>query len=120
MSQPPTEHQEQAAFVKWFRSQFPKVRIFAVPNAAKRSPQLAAYMKAEGMSPGCPDLWIPEWKMAIEMKRSKGGALTQEQAEWGEYLHLIGWNWRVCNGFDAARRIAIDAARRIAIIHWAA
>ena len=30
----PTEDQEQAAFVEWFRLQFPKVRIFSTQNGA--------------------------------------------------------------------------------------
>lgn len=101
----PSEHQEQAALIKWFRHQYPKVRIFAVPNAAQRSPQLAAYLKAEGLSPGCPDLWIPEWLTAIEMKRVNGGVVSDEQQSWGEYLRLIGWRWFVCRGFDEARAV---------------
>ena len=101
----PTEHQEQVALIKWFHHQHPKVRIFAVPNAAQRSPQLAAYLKAEGMSAGCPDLWIPEWKIAVEMKRVKGGVVSAEQKEWGEYLLAIGWKWHICRGFDEAKEI---------------
>ena len=106
-SEIPSEHQEQVAFVKWFRAQYPKVRIFAVPNAAMRSPQQASWLRAEGMSAGCADLWIPEWRCAIEMKRIKGGVVSPEQQAWGDYLLGIGWHWHVCRGFDEAREVAV-------------
>lgn len=108
----PTEHQEQVAFIKWFRQQHRGVRVFAVPNAAMRSPQLAAYLKAEGLSPGCPDIWIPEYLMAIEMKRGKGGVLSPEQQEWGAYLRGIGWTWAVCRGFEEAKFVVDSWCRR--------
>lgn len=87
----PTEHQEQSAFVKWFRMQYPKVRIFAVPNAAMRSVELASYLRAEGMTPGVPDLIVIEWKLLIEMKRIKGSVISDEQRGWKEYAERIGW-----------------------------
>ena len=46
------EHYEQAAVIQWFRMAYPKLIMFAIPNAAKRSPQLANYMKAEGLLAG--------------------------------------------------------------------
>lgn len=113
-SEIPSEHQEQVAFVKWFRAQYPRVRIFAVPNAAMRSPQQAAWLKAEGMSAGCADLWVPEWKLAIEMKRQKGGIVSPEQQAWGDYLLGIGWHWHVCRGFDEARDVSVRVCNDLA------
>lgn len=107
-SEIPNEHQEQVAFVKWFRMQYSGVRIFAVPNAAMRSYELAAYLKSEGLSPGCPDLWIPEWSMAIEMKRQKGGNISPEQEAWRAYLINIGWKAYICNGFEDAKRVCLE------------
>lgn len=101
-SEIPNEHQEQVEFVKWFRMQHRGVRIFAVPNAAMRSPQLAAYLKAEGLSPGCPDLWIPALKLAIEFKRQKGGVISPEQKEWAAYLISIGWRHFFAYGCEDA------------------
>lgn len=95
--------------VKWFRAQFPKVRIFAVPNAAMRSVELASYLKSEGMVPGVCDLWIPEWRMAIEMKRVKGGVISPEQRDWAEYLVAIGWTHIFGMGFDDAKRKILEA-----------
>ena len=99
----PTEHQEQVAFVKWFRMQYPKVRIFAVPNAAARTPQLAAYLKAEGLTAGVQDLWIPEWRVCIEMKRIKGWVISAEQRDWAEYMTSIGWTHIFGRGFEDAK-----------------
>lgn len=68
-SEIPSEHEEQKSFVKWFHVQYPKVLIFAVPNAAMRDFKLAAWLTSEGMFKGIPDLHIPAWKTVIEFKR---------------------------------------------------
>jgi hypothetical protein len=54
--------------------------------AAMRSPQLAAYLKAEGMAAGVPDLYIPKWRTWIEFKRVKGSVISDEQKSWERYL----------------------------------
>lgn len=104
----PLEHDEQKNFVKWFRSQYPKVKIFAVPNAASRSYELAAYLKSEGMDSGVQDLWIPEFKTCIEMKRLKGSKTSQDQIDWRDYMLSIGWNAHICNGFEAAKKVILE------------
>lgn len=98
----PTEHQEQAAFVQWFRMSFPKVRIFAIPNGGARSKATAGKLKAEGVSPGVPDLFVPEWGLFIEMKRTRGGSLSDVQDDWIDYLEDAGYTVLVCKGCDAA------------------
>jgi len=100
----PTEHQEQVAFIKWFRLQYKGVKLFAVPNAALRSIGMAAYLKAEGMSAGAPDLHIPAFDLYIEFKRIKGGVVSPEQKEWAEYLLQIGKNHFLAYGCDDAIR----------------
>ena len=106
---PPLEHAEQVAFVTWFRFQFPKVLIHSTPNGASLSgtkAQRAAQMarlKAEGLVPGMPDLHVPEWRLWIEMKRTKAGKLSDEQVRCIEYLRSIGHTAWVCAGFEEAR-----------------
>jgi len=102
-SEIPTEHEEQKMFVKWFRSQYPKVRIFAIPNSAARSPELASYLRAEGLTRGVPDLYIPEWRLWVEMKRIKGSVTSDEQTDWAEYLVGIGDKHIFGFGFEDAR-----------------
>ena len=98
----PTEHQEQAAFIKWFRLQHNGVLVYAIPNAAARSVQLAAYLKAEGFVSGMPDLHIPEWNTWIEFKRQKGGVVSDRQTLIHEHLRKIGQRVIVARGFDDA------------------
>ena len=82
----PTEHEEQKNFIQWFRRKYPAVRIFAIPNGGARNPATACRLKVEGVLRGVPDLFIPEWRLWIEMKRIKGGVLSPEQKDWIEYL----------------------------------
>jgi len=86
----PSEHDEQKGLVNWFRSTFPGVLIFAIPNGEKRSISVAKRLKAEGVVRGVPDLFVPEWNLWIEMKRKNGGRLSSEQKSMIEYLQRIG------------------------------
>ena len=89
-SEYPLEHEEQKNFVKWFHKQYPKVLIYAIPNSAMRDYKLAAYLRAEGMFAGMPDLHIPAWRCWIEMKRQKGSVISAEQKWCESYLKGIG------------------------------
>ena len=104
----PTEHEEQREFVRWFRLQYPGVRIFATPNGGSRNPATAGRLKAEGVSKGVPDLYVPAWKMWIEMKRTKGGALSADQKDWIAYLHEIGDTALVTKGCEDAVKQVIE------------
>ena len=98
-----SEHLEQAEFVSWFRKTFPEVRIFAIPNGESRSITSASRLKVEGVSAGVPDLFVPEWLLWIEMKRSQGGRVSREQKSWIDYLNIIGHCAIVCAGCGDAR-----------------
>ena len=99
----PTEHEEQREYVRWFRQTYPEVRIMAIPNGGARSQATAGRLKAEGVSPGVPDLFIPAWGLWIEMKRAKGGKVSPEQKEWHHYLANCGY--RVIVGLGQADAI---------------
>lgn len=86
-----TEHEEQREYVRWFRQTYPGVRIMAIPNGGARSAATAGRLKAEGVSPGVPDLFIPAWGLWVEMKRAKGGKVSPEQKEWHAYLAEVGY-----------------------------
>ncbi|MBT4079760.1 MAG: VRR-NUC domain-containing protein [Gammaproteobacteria bacterium] len=104
----PTEHEEQREFVKWFRQTYKGVRIFAVPNGEKRAKTTAMRLKAEGVSSGVPDLYIPAWKVWVEMKRTKGGSVSVNQKDWIVYLESIGDTVAVCKGADQAKLFIIQ------------
>ncbi|CAB4202621.1 VRR-NUC domain containing protein [uncultured Caudovirales phage] len=99
----PTEHEEQRELVRWFRQTYKGVRIFAIPNGGARSPATAGRLKAEGVSSGVPDLFIPAWKLWIEMKRTKGGSLSAEQKDWIAYLESVRFWCIVGKGADDAK-----------------
>lgn len=99
----PTEHEEQRELVKWFRQTYHDVRIFAIPNGGARSMSTAARLKAEGVSSGVPDLFIPAWALWIEMKRQKGGVVSPEQKDWIAYLKGLDYEVLVCKGAEEAK-----------------
>jgi hypothetical protein len=99
----PTEHEEQRELVRWFRQTHKGVRIFAIPNGGARSPATAARLKVEGVFSGVPDLFIPAWRLWIEMKRTKGGSVSPEQKDWIKYLEEVGYCVKVCKGAEDAK-----------------
>jgi len=102
----PSEHDEQVGFVNWFRTKFPKVLIFAIPNGGKRSIGAGKKFKAEGVVAGIPDLFIPAWDVWVEMKRESGGRLSPDQREMIKYLESEGYHVIVGNGAkDASKQI---------------
>jgi len=99
-----TEHEEQRDFVKWFRQSFPATRIFAIPNGGQRSITTAAKLKAEGVCRGVPDLCIPAWGVWVEMKREKGGVLSEDQKSWIDYLEGHQYHCLVTRGCEDAKQ----------------
>jgi len=83
------------------------MKIAAIPNGGHRHKVTAMKMKMEGQSKGFPDLFIPELKLFIEMKRQKGGVLSQDQKDWIAYLNTIGYDAHVCKGAEAAKELIL-------------
>lgn len=100
----PTEHEEQRELVRWFRQTWPAVRIFAIPNGGARSKATAGRLKAEGVASGVPDLFVPAWRLWVEMKRAKGGSLSPEQKDWIKYLESVGFCCIVGKGAEHAKQ----------------
>ena len=100
----PSESDEQTGLVNWFHCQFPTVRIFHIPNGGHRSLSVARALKREGVRPGVPDLYVPAWRLWIEMKRKTGGRLSTEQKDWIAYLESIGDTVIVGRGAEDASR----------------
>jgi hypothetical protein len=105
----PHETKEQITFVKWFRRAFPTIRFYAVPNGGKRNIITAKRLKKEGVSSGVPDLCFPKWRLRIEMKRQKGGTLSEDQKSWKTYLEEeCGETVLVCKGASEARLMMLE------------
>jgi len=102
----PSEHSEQVGFINWFRSQYPEILIFAIPNGEKRAISVAKRLKMEGVVRGVPDLFIPAWNLWIEMKRVSGGRLSTDQKQMISYLENIGHTVIIGKGAtDASQNI---------------
>lgn len=109
----PSESEEQIGLLRWWRAEFPRVRIFHVPNGGRRAMSVARKLKDEGVCAGVPDLYCPEWRMWIEMKRQRGGKLSDEQMDWIDYLRSIGDTVIIGRGAtDASRQVMEWLSRR--------
>ena len=96
------EQNLQIACVRWFRYQYPDEILIHIPNGGYRRPSEAARLKAMGVVPGIPDLFIPEWRLFIEMKRTKGGKLSDVQKSVIEYLQSVNYCVLLAHGSDEA------------------
>jgi hypothetical protein len=68
-------------------------------------------LKAEGVVPGVPDLYIPKHHIWIEMKR-KDGKLSKDQERVHQYLTTIGDTVIVGYGAEDASRKFLDTIRK--------
>ena len=98
------EHTEQVALFKWAAAniaKYPQLKfMFAIPNGGKRNIQTARKLKAEGVKPGIPDIFLPVPKyhqhgLFIEMKFGKNKQ-TPAQKEVMSDLIQQGYACVVC------------------------
>ena len=81
-----------------------------VPNEGKRDRIQGARLRAMGLKSGVPDILILESApnkpnvrgVAIELKRKKGGRLSENQTNWLESLRRRGFHAVVCKGYQSA------------------
>ena len=112
----PTESQEQKWLFEWkfyARRTYPELALLhAIPNGGFRNKVTAARLKAEGVCPGVPDLCLPVprggfYGLYIELKRRKGGKLSDDQAAWIRDLGRQGYCVKVCRGWEEAKDVII-------------
>lgn len=106
------ESQLQIVCVRWFKLQYPKLIIAAIPNGGARSKAVGGIMKAEGMLKGFPDLVVckPSGNynaLFIEMKQGKAKP-KKEQKELLERLQGEGYKCAVAYSLDEFRNIITD------------
>ncbi len=102
----------QESCVAWFRLQFPKRLIFAVPNGARTSIREAVRLKRQGLSAGVPDLCIPEpigdkHGLFIELKWGKKKA-TPAQFIWHDRLAANEYATAIVREFEEFKRVIWD------------
>ena len=111
----PTEAEEQTELFTWaelLRGRFPELRLlYHVPNGGSRNRIEAARLQAQGVKAGVPDLCLPVARgkyhgLYIELKRTRGGRISEAQEGWLEALAEQGYAAAVCKGWqDAAETI---------------
>lgn len=107
----PTEAQEQTAVFNWAAvmvRRWPELRLLHhIPNGGSRNAREAHNLRMQGVKAGIPDIFLPVarggWHgLYIEMKRRKGGRLSDEQAAMLEALREQGYCAWVCKGANDA------------------
>ena len=113
----PLEDEEQATLLSWCRMnlwRWPELDlIFHIPNGGARSKTEAARFKAEGVKAGVPDLFLPVPRdtfhgLFIELKRLRGGRVSDEQKTWIAALQAQGYRVEVCKGWKSAADVIRD------------
>lgn len=106
-----SEHDEQVAFVNWFRATYKGFLIYSVPNSGIRSKTIGIRMKQEGLLKGVFDLQIltPDKEIIfIEFKRVKEAnpKISKEQKEFKKFLDDNNYKNFFAFGFlDAMKKI---------------
>ena len=113
----PTESEEQQALFRWAAYEagmYPELKLlYHVPNEGQRSRATGGRMKCEGLKSGVPDICLPVPRdgfhgLYIELKRTKGGRITVEQAEWLENLAAEGYYACICKGWEKASELIVQ------------
>lgn len=107
------EHSEQVSLIRWWslvHNSFgiPEQLLFAIPNGGERNIVVAARLKAEGVRAGIPDLFLAVPRngysgLFVEMKKAKGGRVSDAQKASLEMLNKAGYAVTVCHGFPEAK-----------------
>lgn len=109
-----SEDGEQAALFCWAAQQvrdniIPELDLmFAIPNGGARNIRTAVTLKATGVKAGVSDIFLPVARhgvhgLFIELKKVKGGKVSEEQQSFGESMHQQGYGFCVCHGWLQAR-----------------
>lgn len=97
----PRHIESQIQMVKWFRLQYPRYIIAAIPNGGQRSALEAKIMKGEGVLAGFSDLIIiaRENVLFIEVK-TKDGNQSDLQAKFQSDIERLGFQYSICRSLD--------------------
>ena len=104
------EEAEQAALFEWAAyktCQWPELAfLFHIPNGGLRNKATAARLKAAGVKPGVPDLFLPATRghyagLFIEMKYGSNKP-TPDQQRYLDMLQREGYAVAVCYGCEEA------------------
>ena len=107
----PLEEIEQEHVFLWASMEeraYPELAmLYAIPNGGKRAIKTAVALKKQGVKRGVPDMCLPVPRggfngLYIELKRVKGGTVSDEQREWIAALNKQGYKAIICHGAEEA------------------
>lgn len=103
----PPESKEQEAVAQYLDAL--NVVWCHVPNERKANAAYYAKLKRQGVKAGVPDNLIFNPSkcgtyagLAIELKRRKGGTVSESQRNWQKALQAVEWKAVICKGADEA------------------
>lgn len=116
-----SEAEEQKAlfeWAEWAKGKYPALELmFHIPNGGSRNPLEALHLKEQGVKPGVPDICLPvpnlhHTALYIELKRRKGGRVSDNQRGWIAALNRVGNRAVVCKGWEEARDVILEYLRQ--------
>ena len=112
------EHNEQVTLMQWWSLAcyglgVPESCLWAIPNGGFRQLSVAKALKAEGVRAGVPDLFLAfptplHSGLFIEMKKTKGGRVSDNQKTMLAMLSEVGYAAHVCHGWEEARNTIVS------------
>ena len=91
------------------------IRRYCLRRASRGKP--ICECRAQGVKSGVPDLCLPVARggnhgLYIELKRQRGGRISEEQVRWINGLLKQGYAAAICKGWQEAADVIIDYLRR--------
>ena len=111
MNRTASEADEQKELFRWaemMQNRYPELRgMYHCPNGGRRNPHEAHNLRLQGVKPGVPDICLPVPRggyhgLYIELKRTRGGRLSDDQRGWLAFLNRQGYLAVVCKGWHEA------------------
>jgi len=108
----PTEADEQTTLFRWAAisaGKYPQLQLmYHIPNGGSRNAREAHNLRLQGVKAGVPDICLPVAcggysALYIEMKRKRGGRVSDDQKAWIDKLTKAGNRAVVCCGFEEAQ-----------------
>ncbi len=95
------ESQIQRQMVQWFRLQYPRYILAAIPNGGRRNALEAKIMKGEGVLAGFSDIIIIADRNVffVEVK-TKAGRQSKRQKKFQADVERLGFQYSICRSLQ--------------------
>lgn len=86
----------------WFRLQYPRYIIAAVPNGGRRNAREAKIMKGEGVLAGFSDLVIIADRSVLFVEvKTKTGRQSENQKTFQTNIERLGFEYKICRSLSS-------------------